>query len=191
MSAVLAKYASGDFAGAAAAAKSIASGGGSRKVRKRAKRMAAAIPSFQAAYGAGMSAAKAFKATSAISKLKKARKLDASIGGSYRGKIRAALAKMYAYQANSYYAAGKLGRAGGAARKALALQPGLSAASRIYNEVQGKAQTWLDQAKAAAKSNPSKAMALLQKVVSVFPRTDPRYKAAFELLNKLAAQDEE
>ena len=138
-----------------------------------------------------MSAAKGFSAGKAISKLSKARKLDAGISGAYQKRIKSTLAKQYAYKANTAYAGGRLGSAGAAARKALALDPSLSAAKKIYTEVQAKASTWFDQAKASAGSNPAKAMSLLQKVLKVFPRTDARYNEAYALLNKLAADDEE
>ena len=138
-----------------------------------------------------MSAAKALKAGSAISKLGRARRLDASISGSYSGRIKKTLAKMHGYKASRAYASGSLGVAGSNARKALSYDASLSAAKKIYNEVQAKAQGWLDTAKSAANKNPDKAISLLQKVVAVLPRSDPRYKTASSLLHKLAEADDE
>ena len=83
------------------------------------------------------------------------------------------------------------GKAGRHARQALALDPKHPQAKKIYAEVRAEAQGWFDQAKSAASSNPDKAMQLLSRVVSIFPRGDPRYKEAYKLLNQLAADEED
>ena len=48
-----------------------------------------------------------------------------------------------------------------------------------------------DEAKKSAKSNPDKAMQLLSRVVSIFPKEDARYKEAYKLLNELASEEED
>lgn len=191
ISSALSSYGSGNFSGAASALKAVASSRAKKKDRAKASRLAKNIDKFKGYYATGMSAAKGFKAGSAISNLSKARKLDAGISGAYQGRIKKSLAKMYAYRANAAHSSGNLGVAGSNARKALAFDPSLSAAKRIYTEVQAKAQGWFDSAKASAKSNPDKAISLLQKVIKVLPRTDSRYKSAYALLNKLAEDDGE
>ena len=187
-----ARYGSGDFNGAIAELKAMSSARGSRKDKAKAKRLATAVQSFDTAYSSGMSAAKGFSSPSkAVEALTRARKLDASINGAYAGRIKNAMAKQYAFLANQAMSNKRPGKAGRYARKALALDPGQPSAKSVYTKVQSTAQTWLDNAKSVAKSDPDKAMALLSKVVTVFPQDDARYSEAYKLLNQLASQEEE
>ncbi len=187
----LSKYSSGDFAGAKAAFDALSSGRGKKRDKSKAKRLSSAVGNFQTAWGAGIAAAKAFKTSKAISELSKARKIDSSISGAYQGRIKKELAKMHSYVAATANAKGDFGTAGKHARKALALDGSQAAAKAIYTDVQGKAQTWLEQAKKAAKSNPDKAMQLLSKVLAVFPRDDSRYTEAYTLLNELGSEEDD
>ena len=187
----MSNYAGGDFSGAISELKAL-SKRGSRKAKAKAKRLAAAVESFKALYVPAMTAAKSFRSpTKTIKSLRAARKLDASISGAYSKRIRKELARQLAFQANQAWSSKKFGKAGRHARQALALDPQLTQAKKIYTEVQAEAQGWFDQAKAAASSNPDKAMQLLIRVVSIFPRGDQRYKEAYKLLNQLAAEEED
>ena len=187
----LTSYARGDFDAAIGELEGL-SKRGSRKKRAKAKRLASAIKSFRGTYAEATRAAKGFRSPSkAIKALRAARTLDASISGAYSKKIRQELARMLAFQANQAFASKKYGKAGRHARQALALDPNLSQAKKIYTEVQAQAQGWFDQAKAAAGTNPDKAMQLLSRVVSIFPRGDQRYKEAYKLLNQLAVDEED
>jgi hypothetical protein len=187
----MSSYAAGDFSGAIKELQSL-SKSGSRKSKTKAKRLAAAVESFKALYVPAMAAAKSFRSpTKTIKALREARKLDASISGAYSKRLRKELARQLAFQANQAWSSKKFGKAGRHARQALALDPKLTQAKKIYTEVQAEAQGWFDQAKAAATSNPDKAMQLLSRVVSIFPRGDQRYKEAYKLLNQLAAEEED
>jgi hypothetical protein len=187
----LSSYATGDFAEAISELTSL-SKRGSRKSKAKAKRLAAAIEKFQTIYAPAMAAAKSFRSpTKTVKALRAARKLDASISGAYSKRLRKELARQLAFQANQAWSTKKFGKAGRHARQALALDPELTQAKKIYSEVQAQAQGWFDQAKAAASSNPDKAMQLLSRVVSIFPRGDHRYKEAYKLLNQLAAEEED
>ncbi|MGB0588751.1 MAG: FHA domain-containing protein [Myxococcota bacterium] len=187
----LSSYASGDFSAAISELKKL-SKRGSRKAKAKAKRLAAAVENFKGLYVPAMAAAKSFRSpTKTIKSLRAARKLDASISGAYSKRIRKELARQLAFQANQAWSSKKFGKAGRHARQALALDPQLTQAKKIYTEVQAEAQGWFDQAKAAASSNPDKAMQLLSRVVSIFPRGDQRYKEAYKLLNQLAAEEED
>jgi tetratricopeptide (TPR) repeat protein len=191
LSAGLQKYASGDFAGAIASFTTVASGRASAKDKARAERLRAAVEKFKTLYGEGMSSAASFRASKAIDALSEARKLDASVSGAYEAKIKSELARQYTYLAHAANSNGDFGKAGSYARKALALDSEDQQAQKIYRDVQGKAQGWLEEAKGLAKDSPEKAMALLQKVLAVFPRDDPRYTEAYNLLNQLAQTEQE
>ena len=138
-----------------------------------------------------MEAAKSYRTTQAISKLNKARKADARLRGAFQGKIKQALAEQYSYIAGRAFAGKAYAKAGRNARKALGFAPGHSSAQAVYNQVLTRAEGWLAQAKSSAGSNPDKAMALLQKVLAVFDKNDARYQQAYDLLNKLADEQDE
>ncbi|MCB9729878.1 MAG: FHA domain-containing protein [Deltaproteobacteria bacterium] len=182
----LQKYAALDLAGAAAAFEE-ASGHGRKADRAKAARLASTVKKFRAKWESGMAAAKGYKATQAITDLTEARKLDAAVSGAHQSAIKAELSKQHSYLANVAYQREDFGAAGNHARKALALHSDQPSAQKIYDEVQAKAQTWLQDAKGMASSNPGAAMQLLSKVLAVFPRGDSRYAEAYKLLNELGA----
>ncbi|MGM0574474.1 MAG: FHA domain-containing protein [Myxococcota bacterium] len=181
-------YAAKDFDAASEAFAAVADERVSKRDEAKAKRLGDTVGRFEAAWNQGMKSAKAYNAKKAITRLTEARKLDASINGAHQGEIKTTLSKQHAYLASMAYQKGDFGTAGNQARKALALDSGQQAAKKIYTEVQTKAQTWLDQAKQMSDSDPDKAMQLLSKVLSVYPRGDARYKEAYELLNELGEQ---
>ena len=127
----------------------------------------------------------------AIDALKKARKIDQSINGSWQKKIKRLLARQYAWKAERAYDQGDYAKAGKLARTAVNLDRTESAATRIYSEVQRKAESWLAKAKSMSASDPDRAQELLSKVLAVFPRDDSRYKSAYRLLNQLATDDDD
>ena len=191
LSAAMSSYGSGDFSKAIDQLNGL-SKRGSRKAKAKAKRLAAAVERFKNLYTPAMVAAKSFRSPSkTVKSLREARKLDASINGAYSKRIRKELARQLVFQAKEAWSNKKYGKAGRHARQALALDPKHPQAKKIYAEVRAEAQGWFDQAKSAASSNPDKAMQLLSRVVSIFPRGDPRYKEAYKLLNQLAAEEED
>ena len=187
-----AKYASGEFGAAVDSFDSIAGGKKVSKTDKaKAKKLANATMGFETAWKEGMSAAKGFKASSAITQLTRAKKLDSTISSAYQSKIKKELGKQHAYLANTAYAAGNFAKAGTHARKALAHDSSQAAAKKIYDEIRVKAKMWLDEAKQVSESNPDKAMSLLRRVTGVFSRSDSEYTQAYTLLNDLAKAQEE
>ena len=184
-------YKAGDFTAAVDFFDGIARGKYRRRDRRKAKRLASRIVSFQTAYKAGMESARSFRTQSAIKQLKKARKLDLMIRKSYQTKIKQALAGQYAYSAGRAVSRKAFDKAGRDARKALKLDPGNASAKAIYEKVQKRASQWLSEARRLSRSNPDKAMSLLQRITSIFEKSDSRYREAWQLLNEIAERYDE
>ena len=138
-----------------------------------------------------MQAAASNQAGKAIARLSKARKLDAGITGTFGARIRKTVAKMYEYRAWASFARKKYAQAAGFARKAYGRDTSLTGAQTVLNKVQEKARGFLSEAKRIKKTNPDRAMSLLQKAKRIFPRSDPAYREAAALLNALADQEDE
>lgn len=159
--------------------------------RKKAKRLATAVRDFAGHWEAGKASAARGRSRSAAANLKKALRIDARINGAYQSRLKTLMATLYADLANTAYRAGNFGTAGGQARKALSYDRGQAVATMILAEVQKKAEAWLGTSRTLARSNPDKAMGLLNRVLAVFPRSDARYKEAYVLLNSLGDEGDD
>jgi tetratricopeptide (TPR) repeat protein len=182
----LSQYENGNFDEAISSLKTRVKG----RDRKKAQRLARSVAKFADAYTAGMAAARSFKAQKAIEELSRARKLDSAINGAFTGRIKKEISKQHAFLANSAYGRGKYEAAARNARKALALSPGFAGAKKIYDQVQAKGQSMLDEAKKLASSNRDRALTLLSKVVAIFKAGDSRHAEAYKMLNQLSAEED-
>ncbi|MEC9072406.1 MAG: hypothetical protein VX938_08515, partial [Myxococcota bacterium] len=187
----LALYRAGNFAGAIDYFDSIANGSGSKRERSKAQHLATAITKFDTFWRVGREAVVSGRVEDAIDSLKKARKVDQSINGAWQGKIKRLMARQYAWKAERAYDRGDYPKAGKLARTAVNLDPSESTAAKIYSEVQRKAESWLAEARSMSASDPDRAMELLARVLSVFPRGDSRYQSAYRLLNQLGSDDDD
>ncbi len=72
----------------------------------------------------------------------------------------------------------------------MAFDASQEAAQRIHTEVQARAQTWMDIARATADKDADTAMAVLRRVITLYPRGDARYVEAYKLLKSMMRRAE-
>lgn len=185
------KYAAGEFMEAIDFFDGITYGRASRGDKAKAKVIAGAITKFETVWRAGKDALTAGELDKAVKNLRLARKFDATVSASFGDQLNQSLAEAYAKLAKAAAEAKDLTVAGSYAKQALAAQPDNSDAKAIADEVEAAAKGWLEDAKAAAVSNPDKAMILLARVLEALPEGDAAYKEAYALLNKLAKPGDE
>lgn len=184
-------YAQGNFMGAIDFFDGIHYGRANRRDKAKAKAIAGAITKFETVYNAASKQLEGGEPGDALNNLRQARKYDAAVNGAFRNKLGLKMAKAYAAQAKSAFAAKKLSAAGGYAQRALKLDPSNADAKTIADQVVSTAREWLASAKAEANDNPDKAMGLLSKVVNAMPEGHPSYQEAYKLLNQLAKASDE
>jgi pSer/pThr/pTyr-binding forkhead associated (FHA) protein len=166
--AVLAAYRRGDFAEASRLAR--AAGRAS---------LAAQIEQFAAAYRAAQSAARGSRDAAAV--FERAIALDRAIdpSGNYGARLRDALATRYLDAAQSAMSRNPQ-EACGDVRRALAHQPASSRAQRLSRECEAHAQRMVQQASAAERTDPARAISLYRAVLHMVPPGSPTYQRARE-----------
>jgi len=137
---------------------------------------------------AGRDALGAGKLDKALDDLRLAKKYDQAVNGAFQSQINKDLGKTYAALAKDAFEKKNLTSAGSYAKKALAVDPGNADASAMMGDVLKTARSWIEDAKAAAESNPDKAMSLLSKALNVLPVDDEAYQTAYALLNKIGSK---
>ena len=186
-----AKYAASDFMGAIDFFDGVTYGKASRRDKAKAKAVAGAITKFDTVLRAGRDALAAGKLDKALDDLRLAKKYDQAVNGAFQGQINKDLGKTYAALAKDSFDKKNLTSAGSYAKKALAVDPGNADMTAMMGDVLKTARSWIEDAKAAAESNPDKAMSLLSKALNVLPVDDESYKAAYALLNKIGSKLDE
>ncbi|PKN57750.1 MAG: hypothetical protein CVU56_09495 [Deltaproteobacteria bacterium HGW-Deltaproteobacteria-14] len=183
-----AKYAASDFMGAIDFFDGITYGKASRRDKAKAKAVAGAITKLDTVLRAGRDALGAGKLDKALDDLRLAKKYDQAVNGAFQSQINKDLGKTYAALAKDAFEKKNLTSAGSYAKKALAVDPGNADASAMMGDVLKTARSWIEDAKAAAESNPDKAMSLLSKALNVLPVDDEAYQTAYALLNKIGSK---
>lgn len=178
-------YRGGQLARAIIFFRRLESGGRTRRIRRRARSYRRSVQTYQRYYNRGRNAYRRGRVPRGISYLSRAYRADRALGGAHRSKIAKMLSTLYYRQGRAQKRRGRYNLAAGSFKNALRYNSRQTKAHLELKSLRRKAKALLDEGEVLIGVSNSDARAKISQAKRLLSTSDPLYRKATQLLNRM------